>query len=149
MFTSYDFGTENRTKCLLEHGFTEDDRQDLTEKLKEVTMAAMLSLMRFWQRTWTSLQKLEEIRKKEERLLETRQAILYQILQAVQNLRAGLQHYGTPQFARQARMAFMARAFLRSLTENGPAGRKKGGDLVLPGGYGCIYAVDLYGIHGI
>ena len=52
---------------------------------------------------------------------ENQQADIYQILRAVQNLRAGLQNYGTPQFARQARMAFMARAFLRSLTENGPA----------------------------
>ena len=74
----------------------------------------------------TSLQKLEELRKKEERLLRNQQADIYQILRAVQNLRAGLQHYGTPQFARQARMAFMARAFLRSLTENGPAGQMNG-----------------------
>lgn len=121
VFTSYDFGTENRTRCLLEHGFTEDDRQDLTEKLKEVTMAAILQFDEILAEDMTSLQKLEELRKKEERLLRNQQADIYQILRAVQNLRAGLQHYGTPQFARQARMAFMARAFLRSLTENGPA----------------------------
>lgn len=98
-----------------------------------------------------SLRKLEKIRGREEDLLHHDKATLHQIMQAVQSLRAGLQHYGTPQFARQARMAFMARAFLRSLTENGPEGQKKtmGKPMVLPGGYGCIYAVDLHGLHGI
>ena len=66
VFTSYDFGTENRTRCLLEHGFTEDDRQDLTEKLKEVTMAAILQFDEILAEDMTSLQKLEELRKKGE-----------------------------------------------------------------------------------
>lgn len=121
VFTSYDFETRERTKCLLSYGFTEKERQMLLRSLKDVTEYAILNFDRILKTDLESLKKLEEVRKNEEQLLKNPRASLHQILAAVQSLRAGLQHYGTPQFARQARMAFMARAFLRSLTENGPA----------------------------
>lgn len=127
VFSSYDFGTEQRTKRLVEYGFTEEDRRNLVENLKEVTEDAVLNYEKILEEDMESLRKLEKIRGREEDLLHHDKATLHQIMQAVQSLRAGLQHYGTPQFARQARMAFMARAFLRSLTENGPEGQKKNG----------------------
>lgn len=125
VFTTYDFGTEERTKCLLKHGFSEEERQKLLESLKSVTEHAILSFDEILKADTDSLRKLEEVRKTEELLLKNPRATLHQILSAVQSLRASLQHYGTPQFARQARMAFMARAFLRSLTENGPQKEKE------------------------
>lgn len=126
VFTSYDFGTEERTKCLLKYGFTETERQTLLEGLKHVTICAIQNFDEILRSDLESLKKLEEVRKNEEGLLKNPKTTLHQILTAVQSLRASLQHYGTPQFARQARMAFMARAFLRSLTENGPSGGKEG-----------------------
>ncbi len=124
VFSSYDFGTEERTKCLLEQGFDEAERSELVESLRETTESAILHFDEIWKADLDALDKLEEVRTSEEQLLKNPKATLHQILAAVQSLRASLQHYGTPQFARQARMAFMARAFLKSLTENGPEGRK-------------------------
>ena len=128
VFSSYDFGTEQRTRKLLDFGFSEQDRTELLESLKAVTEHAITEFDRILEEDLNSLKKLEEIRKKEEELLHAGPATIHQIMQAVQSLRAGLQHYGTPQFARQARMAFMARAFLRSLTENGPKEQEKSGE---------------------
>ena len=51
-------------------------------------MAAILQFDEILAEDMTSLQKLEELRKKEERLLRNQQADIYQILRAVQNLRA-------------------------------------------------------------
>ncbi|MCD8248945.1 MAG: gamma-glutamyl-gamma-aminobutyrate hydrolase family protein [Lachnospiraceae bacterium] len=124
VFTSYDFSTPEKTKRLLEHGFREEERQQLLCSLKHVTEQAILRFDEILAMDRESLRKLEEVRVNEEKLLEDPNASLHRILAAVQSLRASLQHYGTPQFARQARMAFMARAFLRSLTESGPAGQE-------------------------
>lgn len=125
VFTTYDFGTEERTKCLLDHGFTEADRRQLIDSLKEVTEHAVVHFDEILKADLASLKHLEEIRKKEEWILKHPRASIHQILASVQELLASLQHYGTPPFARQARMAFMARAFLRSLTENGPVPGEK------------------------
>lgn len=102
VFSSYDFGTEQRTKRLVEYGFTEEDRINLVENLKEVTEDAVLNYEKILEEDMESLRKLEKIRGREEDLLHHDKATLHQIMQAVQSLRAGLQHYGTPQFARQA-----------------------------------------------
>ena len=42
-----------------------------------------------------------------------------ELIETVRWLLEAITRYGTPQFARQARMAFMARAFLRSLVDAG------------------------------
>lgn len=120
VFTTYDFGTEEKTKCLLSCGFTEEERKCLTDSLLKVTEHAVLHFDEILEEDRRALQKLEEIRKGQEWVLTAKKASVHQILSAVSRLLAGLQSYGTPQFARQARMAFMARAFLRSLTEYGP-----------------------------
>lgn len=120
VFTTCDFGTKERTGCLLEHGFTEEERLQLTDALQSVTEHAVLHFDGILKEDMVSLKRLEEIRKEQEWVLQSPRATIHQILAAVQELLGSLQRYGTPQFARQARMAFMARAFLRSLTENGP-----------------------------
>ncbi len=121
VFSTYDFGTEERTGCLLDYGFTEEERRCLTESLKEVTEYAILHFDEILEEDLDALKSLEEIRENEEARLANQEISVHQILASVQNLMTALQLYGTPQFARQARMAFMARAFLRSLTECGPA----------------------------
>ncbi len=117
VFTTCDFETEERTRCLLKYGFSEEERQKLLKSLKNVTEHAVVNFDKILKEDKESLRKLEEIRKSKELLLKEPRATLHQLLSAVQSLRASLQRYGTPQFARQARMAFMARAFLKSLTE--------------------------------
>jgi len=116
VFTTCDFETEERTRCLLEYGFSEEERQKLLKSLKNVTEHAVVNFDKILREDKESLKKLEEIRKSKELLLKDPRATLHQLLLAVQSLRASLQRYGTPQFARQARMAFMAKAFLKSLT---------------------------------
>ncbi len=121
VFSTYDFGTRERSECLLQHGFSEKERSMLTESLKEITEYAVSGFDRMLELDRMSLQRLEQARRGKEWLVKNPKASVHQVLAAAQELLAGLQEYGTPQFARQARLAFMARAFLRSLTEHGPA----------------------------
>lgn len=121
VFSTYDFSTRERTGRLLEAGFTEQERRALTDSLKHVTEYAILHFDEILEEDLDALKSLEEIRESEEALLDVPEASVHRLLASVQNLLTALQLYGTPQFARQARMAFMARAFLRSLTESGPA----------------------------
>ena len=96
----------------------------------------------------TSLQKLEELRKKEERLLRNQQAD--NLIRFSEQFRIYGQDYsiiGTPQFARQARMAFMARAFCGVLQKTDQQTMKERPGFT--GGYRCIYAINIYCIHGI
>lgn len=121
VFSSYDFGTEKRTECLLEHGFTEEERESLNNSLRKLTEDAVRQFDGLLEADLASLGRLEKIRKEEERILAHPKVSIHQIVSSVQELLRSLQYYGTPQFARQARLAFMARAFLKSLTENGPS----------------------------
>ena len=123
VFTTYDFGTEEKTRCLLDYGFTEEERRRLTDSLRRMTEQAVLRFDGILKEDQRALEELEAVRKEEEKLLSGKKATIHRILTAVGRLLKSLQHYGTPQFARQARMAFMARAFLKSLTEYGPGGK--------------------------
>lgn len=125
VFTTYDFGTEEKTGCLLSYGFTQEERKKLTDSLRRLTERAVLDFDEILKEDRQALKKLETIRKEQEGLLKGKKATIHQTLSAVNRLLKSLQHYGTPQFARQARMAFMARAFLKSLTEHGPGGEGK------------------------
>lgn len=120
VFSTYDFGTEERTKDLLRYGFAAQEREQVIQCLKKVTEDAVLHFDEILKKDMESLERLEKIRKAQEWMLTGSKVTIYQILGAVQELLKSLQAYGTPQFARQARMAFMAKAFLKSLTEYGP-----------------------------
>lgn len=120
VFTTYDFATKEKSRRLLSHGFTEEERASLLQGLKELTERTVRDFDQIVEEDRRDLERLAQMRKTQEALLDNSRATLHQILSAVQNLRAGLAHYGTLQFARQARMAFMAKAFLHSLTESGP-----------------------------
>lgn len=122
VFSTYDFGTKARASCLLEHGFSEGEYRALLHSLKKVTEYAVTRFDRILELDRMSLQRLEQLRVSQEWLVKKPDVSIHQVLSAAQALLSGLKQYGTPQFARQARMAFMARAFLRSLAECGPAG---------------------------
>ncbi len=64
VFSSYDFGTEQRTRKLLDFGFSEQDRTELLESLKAVTEHAITEFDRILEEDLNSLKKLEEIRKR-------------------------------------------------------------------------------------
>ena len=79
VFSTYDFGTEERIGCLLDYGFTEEERRCLTESLKEVTEYAILHFDEILEEDLDALKSLEEIRENEEARLANQEISVHQI----------------------------------------------------------------------
>lgn len=119
VYTSFDFMTEKNSKILLENGFSEEEWRDLNNGLRDLTKSAVENHRAILENDLASLQKLETHRKEIAERLQTgytrHDALIADLLSLMEDLKKN----GTVQFARQARLAFMARAFCRSLVECG------------------------------
>ena len=118
IFSSYDFMTEENSKRLLRYGFTEDERRLLVDEVKKLTINAVKNHREILKKDLEDLKKLEANREKIEKMLY-RDASADEIVHGILSLLEHIRTLGTPQFARQARLAFIARAFLRTLVDAG------------------------------
>lgn len=118
IFSSYDFMTEENSKRLLRYGFTEDERRILVDEVKKLTINAVKNHKEILKKDLEDLKKLEANREKIEKILY-RDVSADEIIQSILSLLEHIRTLGTPQFARQARLAFIARAFLRTLVDAG------------------------------
>lgn len=117
-YSSYDFMTEKNSLKMLEYGFTEEERRTLIDAVKEITIDAVNNQDRLIKEDMESLAVLDKCRDKMEQLRRS-DAGIYEIAKGILELLNTLETYGTPQFARQARIAFIARSFIRTLSEAG------------------------------
>lgn len=118
VFSSYDFMTERNSYRLLEHGFTEEERQRIVAEVKKLTLDAINRHQAILTQDTGSINILEFTRMEIEKIGENCNNVK-ELIETVKWLLEAITRYGTPQFARQARMAFMARAFIRTLVEAG------------------------------
>lgn len=118
VFSCYDFMTEENSKKLLEHGFTEEERSRIVAEVKNLTLDAIHKHNAILAQDKGSLNILEFTRLEIEKIGENCNNIK-ELIETVKWMLEAITRYGTSQFARQARMAFMARAFLRSMVEAG------------------------------
>ncbi len=118
VFSCYDFMTEKNSRRLLEHGFTEEERKLVVQEVKKLTMDAIHNHNAILAQDKGSLNILEFTRMEIEKIGENCNNPK-ELIETAKWLLEAITRYGTPQFARQARMAFMARAFLRTLVEAG------------------------------
>lgn len=118
IFSSYDFMTEKNSRRLLKYGFTEEERQLVVREVKSLTLDALLKQPEILKQDMASLKQLEKSRERIEKLLN-QEASLDQLVDGILTLLKDIRTLGTPQFARQARLAFISRAFLRTLVDAG------------------------------
>lgn len=117
-YSSYDFMTEQNSLKMLDYGFSEQERATLVKAVREITLNAIYTQNSLIEEDMHSLSILEECRKKTEKLYSG-EAEPQELLSGIDALLVSLCTYGTPQFARQARLAFIARSFIRTLAEAG------------------------------
>lgn len=117
-YTSYDFMLEENSKKMLEYGFTEEERRIVVEQLKAVTMEIIHNQKIYIDRDMNSLGVLSTCLERAERVWNESSSV-EELIKAICMLLDAIKQYGTPQFARQARMAFIARSFIRTLAEAG------------------------------
>lgn len=118
VLSSYDFMTVENSRKMLQYGFSESERQTLVESLKQLTARAIQNQERILREDLDSLEQLDKLRREISRKWGDH-AGLDELVSGINRLLDGIKTWGTPQFARQARLAFIARAFIRTLAEAG------------------------------
>lgn len=119
VYTSYDFTTEERTRELLDAGFSDAERQTLLTALKALTDHAIAGQQTMLSSDLALLDELGQIRESTEAVFDAGQMDHHALIGEIEKLLDAIRKKGVAPFARQARMAFMARAFCRTLVEAG------------------------------
>lgn len=117
VYTTFDFMTVENSRILLDNGFTHEEWQALLDGLRDLTRNAVLNHREILEGDLAGLRKLEVHRRQVEASLARGYAAHGDLIADLLDLLEDLKINGTVPFARQARLAFMARAFCRSLTE--------------------------------
>ena len=110
----YDFSTKKKVSSLKDNGFTDVEIKKFINSLIKLTKTAISNYQNVLQEDIGSLKILETIRKDAEAKYHNDISI-QDISSLISQLLKAIRKYGTPQFARQARYAFIARSFADSL----------------------------------
>lgn len=117
-FTSYDFSTKRTINELLDYGFSIEEVNLIKDKLYELTKRAVINHKDILRKDIKDIGELDDYRETiENEMFENSSVkeLIYNICKLLDKITT----LGTPQFAREARMAFMARAFCRTLQSEG------------------------------
>ncbi len=118
VLSCYDFETEADLLELKKEGFTEKDIFDIRRSLFDITYNVIRKYENILEKDTEDLDRLEKARYKAEAIIEKENSIL-SCVQQMEKLLAAIKQYGTPQFARQARCAFIARSLCRTMISKG------------------------------
>ena len=111
----FDFETDKKLEELRAYGFTEDEVRTIRTALFNLTHAALTSYFSVLERDASDIAAMSESRKALEEKLPFLENDIPAMLHSFKTLIADIKTHGTPQFARQARYAFIARALCRSM----------------------------------
>lgn len=118
-FSEYDFATEDKLKELGTQGFTHEEIQDLSDSLFNLTNNAICNFNRNRMKDLRALNGLRVHRENTRSNWLMAHNDVITLLQYFVQLIESIKHYGTPKFARQARLAFISKAISRSLVYRG------------------------------
>ena len=119
VFSCYDFETEDSMKDLLLHGFSLEEMETVKSALYELTAGTVTEYQAVLKKDRESLCILKERREEIEKKILFGQENIWQLLRYFSRLLGDIQKYGTPQFSRQARYAFIARALSATMVSKG------------------------------
>lgn len=118
VYSCFDFQTDARLKELKENGFSEAEVKDIRDALYQQTESLICRYFEVLEEDEQSLNKLESIRKDVLSKIPASNKI-YKLTDLITVLLDAIKQYGTPQFSRQARYAFVAKSMIRSLCSQG------------------------------
>lgn len=114
VYSCYDFQTDERIHELVNHGFTHTEIKQIRDSLYKLTENVILRYSTILNEDRDSLIKLDALRIDIEEKLQTADKV-QTISDLVTALLNAIKQFGTPQFSRQARCAFIAKAMANSL----------------------------------
>jgi phosphohistidine swiveling domain-containing protein len=119
IFSNYDFTTSDRLKELENYGFTIDEIEDIRDELFKLTNDAIVNFKQSRIRDHRALNGLkvhrENICNNWLMSINDVNTLIGYVLELLESIK----EYGTPKFARQARLAFISKSICRSLVSNG------------------------------
>lgn len=118
-FSEYDFATEDKLQELKGEGFTREEIADLSDSLFNLTNNAICNFGRNRMKDLRALNGLRVHRENTRSNWLMADNDVITLLQYFVQLIESIKHYGTPKFARQARLAFISKAISRSLVYRG------------------------------
>lgn len=117
VYSCYDFATADKLDRLTDEGFYVEECQALRQALRELTLHGIQSYFEVLGQDEQALERLEYSRRQIQRKLPCQEENTTALLGYFTELINNIKRYGTPQFARQARYAFIARSLCNSLVE--------------------------------
>ncbi|MDR3156993.1 MAG: hypothetical protein LBT69_03665 [Lactobacillales bacterium] len=119
VYSCYDFSIENRIKELLDANFTLEEVQEVSVQLFKLTNELIFNYNKVLEKDLKDLNILRGIAKEIKNEGLTQEYSVHYLISKFEKLIRSIKKYGTPQFARQARYAFIARALEKTLVEKG------------------------------
>lgn len=124
VLSCFDFDLSDKLKKLVSEGFESSELSLIENSLKNMTENIIKKHKKFFDEDYLSLSNLEELRIATEKKLDnsterTDPNFCLNCVSAIKTLVNGLVDLGTPQFARQARLAFIAKSLLITLLKRG------------------------------
>jgi len=123
VYSCFDFTVRNRLEHLTEENFCIEECRELEQALKELTLNAIKDYFAVLERDSKALEQLDEERCRIEEKVSFQETNTSALLKYFAMLLKKVKEFGTPQFARQARYAFIAQSLCNSLVEGGYVSR--------------------------
>ena len=118
-FSDYDFSTEDKLGELASDGFGGEEIRDISDSLFNLTNNAICNFKRNRMKDLRALNGLRVHRENIRNNWIMADNDVTTLIQYFVQLIESIKHYGTPKFARQARLAFISKAICRSLVYKG------------------------------
>lgn len=116
VYSCFDFNTKKQLENLKKNNFDSKEIKAIEQALYELTKNSLINYENILLEDRNDLIKLNKVKEKIEK--EYRDYNCLEISAGISKLLLSLNKYGTPQFSRQARYAFIAKSICKSLVDN-------------------------------
>lgn len=124
VFSCLDFSTDRRLERLADEGFSRGEINAFRQTLYGLTDGVLNNYAGILSSDTEDLRELDAIRLDAERNEASCGGNVFVTLRNIRRLLSALKKYGTPQFSRQARCAFISRSLCKSMVEEGLVAEK-------------------------
>ncbi len=131
IFNTYDFTTDDRLRELVNHGFTSTEIWQLHNALFDIAEQTLMHYDEICEEDLRSLEQMTKLRHELRANAPLAETNIMKLYKYIDQLLTSIKGHGTPQFTRQARCAFMARSFCRTLVEKGYFTKQEMDDFML------------------
>lgn len=121
LYTCYDFSFDDRSKELLEFGFTDDEIKELQQSLHQLTNNL---IKKSNEEDINSAHKMAELRREVRSIIAANKHSPKEIIKQAHRLIDDCKIHGTLQFSRLARLAFVGKILLKSLVDRDVIGKE-------------------------